>query len=74
MSSLSVYGYKELHFVFMQLPLISIILMGTALSVLLGFRMNAAYERWWEARKVWGSIINDSRSFARQVIGYFSPF
>ena len=34
-------------------------LLGTVLSILLGFRTNSAYQRWWEARKVWGGIVND---------------
>ncbi|MCG8307260.1 MAG: hypothetical protein MI975_07685 [Cytophagales bacterium] len=44
--------------------------LGTAVSLLLGFRTNAAYNRWWEARKIWGAIVNDSRTFARQVKGF----
>ncbi|MCK5101533.1 MAG: hypothetical protein KAR17_01920, partial [Cyclobacteriaceae bacterium] len=44
--------------------------LGTAVSLLLGFRTNAAYERWWEARKIWGAIINDSRTFVRQLKGF----
>ena len=43
-------------------------MLGTVLSVLLAFRTAAAYDRWWEARKVWGGIVNDSRTFARQVL------
>ena len=38
---------------------------GVALSLFLGFRNNAAYERWWEARKVWGSVIGQIRSIDR---------
>ena len=37
---------------------------GVALSLFLGFQNNAAYERWWEARKLWGAIIADVRAFA----------
>lgn len=40
---------------------------GTAISVLLSFRMAQSYDRWWEARKVWGSIVNDSRSLVVQL-------
>jgi putative membrane protein len=47
--------------------------MGTAIAILLGFRTSAAYDRWWEARKIWGSIINDSRTLIRQAIGFFTP-
>jgi putative membrane protein len=44
--------------------------LGTALSILLGFSNSQAYDRWWEARKVWGSILNDSRSFAKQILTF----
>ena len=43
---------------------------GTALSLLLAFRTSQAYERWWEARTVWGSIVNDSRTLVRQVVQF----
>ena len=42
-------------------------LVGLALSIFLGFRTNAAYDRWWEGRKLWGGIVNISRSYARQL-------
>lgn len=41
--------------------------LGTAISILLSFKMNQSYDRWWEARKVWGAIVNDSRSFVLQL-------
>jgi len=41
--------------------------LGTAISVLLSFKLNQSYDRWWEARKIWGSIVNDSRSFVLQL-------
>jgi putative membrane protein len=44
--------------------------LGTALSILLGFSNSQAYDRWWEARKIWGNIVNDSRSFTKQVISF----
>lgn len=40
---------------------------ATLLSLLLAFRTNSAYDRWWEARKIWGSIVNDSRTWVRQI-------
>jgi len=45
-------------------------MLGIALSVLMGFRVSSAYERWWEARKIWGSVVNNSRSLARQLISF----
>ncbi len=41
-------------------------LLATALSIFLVFRVNEAYARWWEARTLWGGLVNSSRSFARQ--------
>lgn len=43
-------------------------LFGFILALFLGFRNNASYERYWEARKLWGSLLNDTRSLARQAI------
>ena len=40
-------------------------LLGTGLAVFLGVRNNTAYARWWEARTLWGAVLNNSRSFAR---------
>ncbi|MGZ5180898.1 MAG: bestrophin family protein [Ramlibacter sp.] len=42
-------------------------LIGLALAIFLGFRNNAAYDRYWEGRKLWGDIVSRSRSLARQV-------
>ncbi len=39
---------------------------GLALSLFLGFRNNAAYERWWEARRLWGQLVADMRSLGRE--------
>jgi len=50
----------------------SVGLVVTALSIFLAFRVGEAYARWWEARVLWGGIVNDSRSFARQVISLVS--
>lgn len=41
--------------------------LGTAITLLLSFKLAQSYDRWWEARKIWGSIVNDSRSLVLQV-------
>ncbi len=51
-----------------SLPLIPLTLLGSALVVLVSFRNSSAYNRWWEARTLWGAMVNSSRSFARQVL------
>lgn len=43
-------------------------LIGIALSIFLGFRNNACYDRWWEARKLWGHLVTVSRDLTRQTI------
>jgi putative membrane protein len=42
-------------------------LVGFVLSLLLVFRTNSAYERWWEGRKIWGSFVNNSRNLALKI-------
>jgi putative membrane protein len=42
-------------------------LLGTVLGLLLVFRTNTAYDRWWEGRKLWGQLVNDSRNLAIKV-------
>lgn len=52
--------------VFAQLGAIPLALIGLALSIFMSFRNNAAYDRWWEGRKLWGAALNAARSLARQ--------
>lgn len=54
----------------MAVPWQPVALIGTALAFYLGFKNNASYDRLWEARKIWGAILNGSRSFGAAVIGY----
>ena len=44
--------------------------LGSALAIFVAFRNNSAYGRWWEARTLWGGIVNSSRVFARLVITF----
>ena len=55
-----------------NLSIASVGLVVTALSIFLVFRVGEAYSRWWEARGHWGLIVNDSRSFARQITSLVS--
>lgn len=52
------------------IPFGAIAALGSALAIFLGFRNNSAYDRWWEARKSWGALVNDSRSWCRQVLAW----
>src|SRR3954470_7836584 len=48
-------------------------LVGIALAVFLGFRNSASYERWWEGRRLWGTLLITARSLAREVLALPSP-
>lgn len=54
----------------LSVSVIPVTILGGALAIFLGFRNNSAYDRWWEARKVWGAIVNVSRNFGTQVVSY----
>jgi putative membrane protein len=54
-----------------EIPLAIPSVIGTVISLLLAFKSNQAYDRWWEARIVWGAITNDSRTLVRQVITFY---
>lgn len=59
--------HESLNLHHITIPLAVPAIVGTIISLLLAFRSNQAYDRWWEARIVWGSIVNDSRTLVRQV-------
>ena len=54
--------YELLNVKWLQVPLTPVGLIGTAVAFMIGFQNNAAYDRIWEARKIWGGIVNTSRS------------
>ncbi|WP_163714261.1 bestrophin family protein [Mangrovibacterium lignilyticum] len=45
-------------------------LIGVALAIFLGFCNTAAYDRYWEGRKLWGALVIDTRSFVRQILTF----
>jgi ion channel-forming bestrophin family protein len=53
----------------LSLSAIPFTLMGLPLAIFLGFRNNAAYDRYWEGRKQWGELVGRSRTLARQCLG-----
>ncbi|MWB94160.1 hypothetical protein GON26_07275 [Flavobacterium sp. GA093] len=54
-----------------DIPIAIPTMIGTIISLLLAFKSNQAYDRWWEARIVWGAIVNDSRTLVRQMITFY---
>jgi putative membrane protein len=67
-STVLVIGHTPLGLDVINLSPLPFQLVGVALSIFLGFRNNACYDRWWEARRLWGQLINTSRSLARQTL------
>ncbi len=63
-----VVAYQVLHWHWVGSRHIPLALYGSAIGVIVGFRNNSSYGRWWEARGLWGQIVNNSRSVGRQVV------
>ncbi|MEL6923076.1 MAG: bestrophin family ion channel [Bacteroidota bacterium] len=55
-----------------EIPWLPLSVIGTAVAFYLGFKNNSAYDRLWEARKIWGAIINSSRMWGASVKGFIS--
>lgn len=54
--------YELIDIKWLQVPLAPVALIGTAVAFMVGFQNNSAYDRIWEARKIWGGIVNTSRT------------
>jgi putative membrane protein len=67
-SVLIVYLHEIQGYTFIAIPMAPVTIVGIAVTLYLGFKSTSAYNRWWEARKLWGQIITDSRSWAFHVI------
>lgn len=55
-----------------HIPWVAVSVVGTAVAFYVGFKNNQAYDRMWEARKIWGGIVNDSRSWGMMIDGFVS--
>ena len=64
--------YVVLEWKFIHLPWLPIALVGSALAFIVSFKNNASYGRLWEARKVWGGIVNTSRSLTIMINDYIT--
>lgn len=65
----ALYYYQIISIVIPWLP-VSVI--GTAVAFYVGFKNNQSYDRMWEARKIWGGIVNDSRTWGSYVTNFIS--
>lgn len=76
LATLVTLNHGDLFRLKITLTAIPFTLIGLPLAIFLGFRNNAAYDRYWEGRKLWGEIVLQSRNFARQclsMIEYAEP-
>jgi putative membrane protein len=72
LSLIPVVLYEVFDLKWLHLPWLPIALVGTAVAFVVSFQNNAAYDRIWEARKIWGGIVNTSRSWAILVNDYIT--
>lgn len=63
---------KVLEFHFLEIDVVPVSILGGALAIFLGFRNNSSYDMWWEARKIWGGVVNISRTFAMETMSLVS--
>ena len=60
----------KLEYIQFSLPWLPLSVIGTAVAFYVGFKNNSAYDRMWEARKIWGAIVNSSRAWGMYVDGF----
>lgn len=65
-------AYALLGWTWLAIPWLPIALLGTAVAFIVGFKNNASYDRLWEARRIWGAIVNASRSWGLMARDYVS--
>jgi putative membrane protein len=65
-------AYVFAGWTWLALPDVPLSIFGGVIGVITGFRNSSAYARWWEARTIWGAIVNNSRSFAREALTMIS--
>ncbi len=69
-SLLVVFLYEYVNLSWLSIPWLPLSVIGTAVAFYVGFKNNSAYDRLWEARKIWGAIINSSRAWGATTKGY----
>ena len=63
-------AFEYLNLKWLVIPWVPLAVIGTAVAFYVGFKNNSAYDRMWEARKIWGAIINSSRMWGANVRAY----
>jgi len=69
-AALIFYAYHYLWFDFLDIPFQPLSVIGIAVAFYIGFKNSQSYDRFWEGRKIWGGIVNYSRTWALQVISF----
>lgn len=64
------WAYHYLEFGFLHIPFQPLSVIGIAVAFYIGFKNSQSYDRFWEGRKIWGGIVNYSRTWALQVISF----
>jgi len=64
--------YNKTQWDWLSIPWLPLSLVGTAVAFYIGFKNNQAYDRLWEARKIWGGIVNSSRALGTSIKGFAS--
>lgn len=67
-SVVALHEYASDHWMF--IPWLPVSIIGTAVAFYVGFKNNSAYDRMWEARKIWGAIVNSSRAWGSTILNY----
>lgn len=65
-------AYEYANLKWLTIPWVPLAVIGTAVAFYVGFKNNSAYDRMWEARKIWGAIVNDSRKWGANIRAYVS--
>lgn len=65
-------AFEYLNLRWMVIPWVPLAVIGTAVAFYVGFKNNSAYDRMWEARKIWGAIINNSRMWGANLRAYIT--
>ena len=65
------YGPLDIHW--LDIPWQPVAMLGTAVAFYIGFKSNASYSRFWEARQLWGAVVNSSRTWTSRVLYLVEP-
>lgn len=71
-ATLVVVLFEATHWEWLHIPWLPLSVIGTAVAFYIGFKNNQAYDRLWEARKIWGAIVNSSRAWGSAVKHFVS--